>query len=145
MFSIYQAGKSPQLSHTALPAAPGTYAVGQLLTLSGGKLAAISAARTTSAPYLCDFAGTIPASPVAGLPPLEGGDTIPVIPVEKNIVYETSLSAAAVISNGDKLQIAAGGLQVNKTAAGSFEIVHAMGAAKIGDTVRGRFIEPIGV
>lgn len=112
-----------------LPAAAGTYEPGQLLTVAGGKLAAISAARTTTPEYVCMAAVTA-----------EPGDPVPVLRVNRGTIYETTLSAAAANAvTGTKLEISAGGLEADGTAAGTFEVVFIDGTAK-GDTVRGRFL-----
>lgn len=110
-----------------LPAAAGTYQVGQLLTVTGGKLAAISAASATTPPYVCMKEGTV-----------KDGENLPVIRVGDDEIYETTLAAAATDAVvGGKIKVAAGGLQAT-TGAGAFEITYAEGTAK-GDLVRGRF------
>ena len=64
---------------------------------------------------------------------------MPVIRVADDVIYETQLSAAASSAAiGSKLEVSSGGLQVDATAAGSFEVVF-LGGTAIGDTVRGRF------
>lgn len=111
-----------------LPAAAGTYKVGQLLNVSGGQLVPVTGASATTPAYLCQADITV-----------EAGHNVPVQRVSGSYIYETQLSAAAegaVI--GTKLQVSAGGLQVDKTVAGSFEIVEIEGTAA-GSTVRGRF------
>ena len=111
-----------------LPAAAGTYKAGQLLKVSSGKLAALSAASTTTPPYLCMADITV-----------TDGENVPVIRVADDAIYETKLSAAAASAAiGSKLEVSTGGLQVDATAAGTFEVVFLAGTAA-GDTVRGRF------
>ena len=112
-----------------LPAAAGTYQAGQALTVASGKLAAISAARTTTPEYICMADATVAA-----------GDLVPVIRVDKDIELETSLSAAASsMVMGTKLQITKGGLQVDAAAEGSFEVKSYEGTAA-GAAVIGRFL-----
>lgn len=110
-----------------LPAAAGSYSVGQLLNVSGGKLTAVSAASTTTPPYLCQANITV-----------EAGENVPVTRVSDDVIYETTLSTAAASATiGTKLQITAGGKQVDGGAAGSFEVVYIEGTAA-GSVVRGR-------
>lgn len=112
-----------------LSAAAGTYQAGQALNVSGGKLAAISAASTAKPAYICMASATV-----------ADGDNLPVIRVQNDTIYETTLSAAASSAAvGTKLQIAAGGLQANGAAAGAFEVVYLDGTA-VDSIVRGRFV-----
>lgn len=112
-----------------LPAAAGTYQVGQLLTVSGGKLAAISAATKTTPPYLCMGSVTV-----------ADGENLPVVRVTNDEIYETQLSAAAASATiGTKLEVSAGGLKADATAAGTFEVVYIEDTAADG-VVRGRFV-----
>ena len=112
-----------------LPATAGTYVAGQALTVADGKLAAISAARATSPEYICMMDGTVDADAL-----------IPVIRVDKDIELETTLSAAAAdMVMGTKLQISAGGLQVDAAAAGTFEVKSYEGTTT-GAAVIGRFL-----
>jgi hypothetical protein len=105
------------------------YEAGQLLQVTGGKLAPISAAQTTTPPYLC--MGSISAA---------DGDSLPVARIMDDMVYVTTLSAAAADAVvGSKLRISAGGKEVDGGAAGSFEVVALDGTA-MGDIVYGRFI-----
>lgn len=111
-----------------LPAAAGTYKVGQLLNVSGGQLVPVEGASTTTPAYLCQADVTV-----------DGGKTVPVQRVTGSYIYETQLSAAAEgAAIGIKLQVSAGGLQADAAAAGTFEIVEIEGTAA-GSTVRGRF------
>lgn len=119
-------GAVPPWEH--LRAAAGTYQAGQLLTVSGGKLAAISGALDTTPPYLCMAERTV-----------EDGELLPVTRVSRDYIYETTLAAAAAgAAVGGMLQIASGGLKA-ETGSGTFEIVSLSGTAA-GDTVRGRFV-----
>lgn len=119
-----------------LPAAAGTYQVGQLLNVSGGKLAAIAADQATTPPYVCMQSGTVAA-----------GDIIAVTRVHGKYIFETELDAAASdAAAGVKLQVASGGLKAKyvtnaQSAAvpGTFEIVSLEGTAA-GSVLRGRFV-----
>lgn len=112
-----------------LPAAAGTYTVGQALKVTGGQLAALTAASTTTPPYIGMAEMTAAA-----------GDILPAIRVSDDAIYETTLSAAAASAViGSKLEVSSGGLEVDATAAGTFELVSLEGTAK-GDVVRGRFV-----
>ena len=109
-------------------AAAGTYQVGQLLDVTGGKLTAISAVKTTTPAYVCMASKTV-----------EAGEVLPVQRVAKDVIYETHLSAAAEAATvGTKLRISAGGLLADGGAAGTFEVVYIEGTAA-GSVVRGRF------
>ena len=111
-----------------MPAAAGSYTVGQLLNVSGGKLTAITAALATTPPYVCNRTGTV-----------TDGEPLPVSRISDDIIYETTLSAAAAGADvGVKLQVSAGGTQVS-TGAGTFEIAGLTGTAA-GDTVWGRWV-----
>lgn len=111
-----------------LPAAAGTYNAGQMLNISGGKLAAISAACKTKPQYLCMADVTV-----------ADGDTLPVARVESDTIFVTTLStAAASAAPGSLLEVTAGGKQVDAAAAGTFELVFVGGTAA-GDEVHGRF------
>ena len=111
-----------------LPAAAGTYKVGQLLNVTGGKLTALTDASTTTPPYLCMSEITV-----------EDGTLVPVTRVSKNYIYETKLGAAAASAKiGTKLQVSAGGLTADAGAAGSFEVTF-LEATAAGAQVLGRF------
>lgn len=111
-----------------MPAAAGTYKAGQLLNVSGGQVVAVSAASTTTPPYLCMADKEITE-----------GELLPVTRVSKDFIYETQLSAeAASATIGTKLQVTAGGLLADAAATGTFELVSLEGTAQ-GDFVRGRW------
>lgn len=111
-----------------MPAAAGSYQVGQLLNVASGKLTAVSAASTTTPPYLCMSNITV-----------ENEELVPVIRVSKQYIYETRLSAAAASAKmGTKLQVSAGGLKADAGATGSFEVVF-LEATTEDAVVRGRF------
>lgn len=112
-----------------LSAAKGSYQVGQLLNVSGGKLTAITAACATTPPYVSMAEKSV-----------EDGELLAVARVNGESIYETTLSAAAAKADvGTKLEVSAGGLEADAAGAGSFEIVSLEGTAK-GDTVMGRWI-----
>ena len=128
MFSPHKSDTGAVPPWEYIPAAAGTYEAGQLLQVSGGKVAALSAASKTTPPYLC-----------MGNVTVEDGDTIPVSRVTRDMIYETQLSAAAAAATvGTMLEVTAGGKEVDAAAAGTFEVVAIDGTA-IGDTVYGRF------
>lgn len=68
-----------------IEAAAGTYQVGQLLNVTDGKLAAISADQATTPPYVCMQSGTVAA-----------GELLAVTRVQGKYTFETELAAAAV-------------------------------------------------
>ena len=128
MFRVHTTDKGAVQPWEYLPAAAGTYQAGQMLTVSGGKLAAISAASAKTPEYLCQ------AEVIA-----EDGQVIPVTRVANDAIYETSLSAAAETAvMGTLLRLSAGGLEVDGGAAGTFEVVRLDGKEK-GNAVYGRF------
>lgn len=110
------------------PAAAGTYEIGQLLNVADGKLAAITEASKTTPAYVSMGQGTLTA-----------GEVLPVIRVNHEIIFETTLSAeAAAAKLGSLLEVSAGGKQVDATAAGTFEVVYIDGTAA-NSIVHGRF------
>ena len=112
-----------------MAAKAGTYQGGQLLNASAGMLTPVSSASTTTPGYLC----------MADITAAEG-ESIPVIRVRGNTIYETTLSAAAASAKiGSKLEVSAGGLAVDATAAGTFELTYVDGTAQ-GSMVLGRFV-----
>jgi len=112
-----------------MPADADTYEAGQLLVMAGGLLKAISAATTTTPPYVSAAEKVID----------EKGDILPVNRVSTDVIYKTSLSAAAASAvPGGKLQVSAGGKQVS-TGAGTFEIV-SLEETTADSTVYGRFL-----
>lgn len=128
MFSPHKTDNGAVLPWEYMPAAAGTYQAGQLLNAKNGKLTPVSAASTTTPGYLCMANITV-----------TDGDTVPVTRIQHTAIYETQLSAeAADAAAGTKLQVSAGGLQVDAAAAGSFEVTYIEGTAA-GSMVRGRF------
>ena len=131
MFLPVKSNTGAMLPWEYLGAAADTYQAGQMLTVTNGKLAKLGAASTTTPPYLCMADVTTVA-----------GQVIPVIRVDGDFIFETTLKAAAsgaVI--GTKLQVEADGLTASKpsTGSGTFEVVYLEGTAA-GNVVRGRFV-----
>ena len=128
MFSPHKTDTGAVLPWEYMPAAAGTYQAGQLLNAKNGSLAPVSAASPTTPGYLCMANITVTA-----------GQLVPVTRIQHTAIYETQLSAeAADAAEGTKLQVSAGGLQVDAAAAGSFEVTYIEGTAA-GSMVRGRF------
>lgn len=128
MFSPHKTDTGAVLPWEYMPAAAGTYQAGQLLNAKNGSLTPVSAASTTTPGYLCMANITVTA-----------GQLVPVTRIQHTAIYETQLSAeAASAAEGTKLQVSAGGLQVDAAAAGSFEVTYIEGTAA-GSMVRGRF------
>ena len=131
------AGEPP--THEEFRAKPGTYRLGQAVTIANGILTPITGAVTTTPPYITMFEGVIPASPTEGANWLSGkGDRVPVARVDASIFAAPLSADTATLAVGDLLQVAADGQSVNKTAAGAFEVVGFDGTKK-GDIVYGRF------
>ena len=128
MFSPHKTDTGAVLPWEYLPAAAGTYQAGQILNAKNGSLTPVSAASPTTPGYLCMANITVTA-----------GQLVPVTRIQHTAIYETQLSAeAADAAEGTKLQVSAGGLQVDAAAAGSFEVTYIEDTAA-GSMVRGRF------
>lgn len=128
MFSPHKTDNGAVLPWEYMPAAAGTYQAGQLLNAKNGSLTPVSAASPTTPGYLCMANITVTA-----------GQLVPVTRIQHTAIYETQLSAeAADAAEGTKLQVSAGGLQVDAAAAGSFEVTYIEDTAA-GSMVRGRF------
>lgn len=128
MFSPHKTDTGAVLPWEYMPAAAGTYQAGQLLNTVSGSLTPVSTASTTTPGYLCMANITVTA-----------GQLVPVTRIQHTAIYETQLSAeAADAAEGTKLQVSAGGLQVDAAAAGSFEVTYIEDTAA-GSMVRGRF------
>lgn len=128
MFSPHKTDTGAVPPWEYMPAAAGTYQAGQLLNAVSGSLTPVSAASTTTPGYLCMANITVTA-----------GQLVPVTRIQHTAIYETQLSAeAADAAEGTKLQVSAGGLQVDAAAAGSFEVTYIEDTAA-GSMVRGRF------
>ena len=130
MFMKFQNDDGHNDPFEKLPAAAGEYKAGQMLNMSSGKLAKLTAATKTTPGYLC----------VSNCKVETAGDELTVVRVDKGTIYETQLSADTEGAKpGAKLEISAGGEKVDGVAAGTFEVVYADGIAE-GDMVRGRFV-----
>lgn len=128
MFLPHSTDSGAVLPWEYLPAAEGSYQVGQLLNANGGTLTPVSAASKVTPGYLCMADITV-----------EAGKPVPVTRIQHTTIYETTLSAsAASAAEGSLLQVSAGGLQADAAATGSFEVVYIEGTAQ-GSVVRGRF------
>ena len=129
MFIIHSHDTAGRQPWEYMAAAAGTYKAGQALAVTAGQAAPISAALKTTPPYICMADVTVAE-----------GQTIPVIRVTDKAIYASELSAeAAAAVVGTKLEVSAGGLQVDAAAAGTFEVVSIEGTAA-GSVVRGRFV-----
>lgn len=128
MFTIHKHDTAARQPWEYLAAAAGTYKAGQALSVTGGQLSPISAALKTTPPYICMADVTVTE-----------GQTLPVIRVTDKAIYATELSAeAAAAVVGTKLEVSAGGLQVDAAAEGTFEVVY-IEATAAGSVVHGRF------
>ena len=129
MFLVHTTDTGTMPPWEYMKAKAGTYQAGQLLNAEGGALTPIAAASKTTPGYLCMANITV-----------EEGQPIPVTRIQHTAVYETQLSAAAEgAAEGSKLEVSAGGLQVDAAAAGTFEVTY-IEATTAGAMVRGRFI-----
>lgn len=109
-------------------AAAGTYKAGQLVNMEAGQVTPVAAASTTTPGYVCMADITV-----------EAGGVVPVQRIVKDAEYVTELSAeAAAAKEGSKLEVSAGGLAVDATAAGTFEVTYIADTAA-GSEVHGRF------
>lgn len=128
MFSPHKTDTGAVHPWEYMPAAAGTYQAGQLLNAVSGSLTPVSKASTTTPGYLCMANITVTA-----------GQLVPVTRIQHTAIYETQLSAeAASAAEGTRLQVSAGGMQVDAAAAGSFEVTYIEDTAA-GSMVRGRF------
>lgn len=128
-FLIHSTDDGHALPWEYLPAGAITPKVGMALTQSSGNLALASG--TTAPTYISmterDTACT-------------AGDLIPVVRVQKDTVYETTLAASGTsLKVGDRVTLHTDGMQVTATTtSGVAEIVEIIGTA-IGGKVRVRF------
>lgn len=104
-------------------------AAGQMAEqLTGGNLAEITTEMKTTPAYLCMGAKD------------KTTWLAPAVRVLPGTIYETTLKTAATsVKVGSKLEVSAGGLQVDAGAAGTFEVVYVEGT-EAGSIVRGRFV-----
>lgn len=132
MFSIHKSDTGAVPPWEYLPSQGGTYVVGQMLVMSDltGQLMPIQSASRTSPHYMC----------MRNVKATANIMDLPVIRVSDDVIYCTTLSADVTDKFlGSKLQISAGGLEVDGAAAGTFEVL-AMDGKTAGSTVYGRFV-----
>ena len=120
-------GRVPPFEY--LPAGAITPKVGMALYMNAGNLAIASG--TTKPTYICMCEKETAVA---------AGENIPVIRVDDGMIFSVPLSASgATLKLGDKVTLAAGGLQVTATPTdGVAEIVGIIGTA-VGDEVLVRF------
>lgn len=92
MFSILRADKGNNPVVKELPAAAGTYTVGEAAVLSSGYITPVSG--TTKPTYVTAGAGT-----------LASGDIIAVNPIYDDMEFETELVGTGALTVGDKVTI----------------------------------------
>ena len=92
MFSIKRADKGNNPVIKELPAAAGTYKVGEVAVFDGGYITRVSG--TTMPTYVTAAAGTYAS-----------GDKIAVNPIYKDMEFETELSVAGQLTNGSVVTI----------------------------------------
>ncbi len=129
MFLIFTTDDGRMLPWEYLPASAITPKVGLALYQTGGNLAVASG--TTKPTYI---------SMREEETPLTTGDLIPVVRVQPDVVFETTLSAAAEgLQVGQKVTIAGDGLQVTGTTTSGVAEVIGFEGTEAGDRVRVRF------
>lgn len=141
MFQPWKSDNGAVLPWEYLPAKAGTYHVGQALNLDAttGHLEAVAADLDTTPPYICNAEVKVETA----------GTPIPVSRTSRDVIYETTLQAAAAGTvAGSRLVVKSGGTQVaagdgTQVAAGdgTFEVVSLDGTTA-GSIVRGRFVDP---
>jgi hypothetical protein len=94
MFSILRADKGNNPVVKELPAAAGTYKVGEVAVLTGGYITRVSG--TTKPTYVTAAAGTYAS-----------GDAIAVNPIYDDMEFETTLSVDGSLAVGSKVTISA--------------------------------------
>ena len=92
MFSILRADKGNNPASKLLPAAAGTYKVGEAAVLTGGLITRVSG--STKPTYVTAGAGT-----------LASGDPISVNPIYADMEFETELVGSAALKVGEKVTI----------------------------------------
>lgn len=121
-------GRVPSIEY--LPVSAITTKAGMALTQSSGKLAI--AAGTTAPTYISmEEAGAAHDS----------GDIIPVVRVQKDMIFETTLSTAGTSLNlGDKVTLhATNGMEVTATTSNGVAEIIDMDGTAVGSAVRVRF------
>lgn len=129
MFQPWKSDNGAVLPWEYLPAEAGTYHVGQALNLDAttGHLEAVAADLDTTPPYICNAEVKVETA----------GTPIPVSRTSRDVIYETTLQAAAAGTvAGSRLVVKSGGTQVG-AGDGTFEVVSLDGTTA-GSIVRGR-------
>ena len=132
MFQPWKSDNGAVLPWEYLPAEAGTYHVGQALNLDAttGHLEAVAADLDTTPPYICNAEVKVETA----------GTPIPVSRTSRDVIYETTLQAAASsVKLGDKVTLHTDGLQVTATTASGVAEVVGMDGTAAGDRVRVRF------
>ena len=127
-FMIHSAddGRVPPIEY--LPAGTITPKAGMALTQTGGVLVSAVGGQAPSYISMCDRDE-----------PCRLGEDIPVIRVDRDLIFETAFSADADdVSLGDKVTISADGLSVTATTGGPAEVVYIDGT-EAGSMCRVRF------
>lgn len=105
MFQPWKSDNGAVLPWEYLPAEAGTYHVGQALNLDAttGHLEAVAADLDTTPPYICNAEVKVETA----------GTPIPVSRTSRDVIYETTLQAAAAGTvAGSRLVVKSGGTQV---------------------------------
>ena len=124
MFQPWKSDNGAVLPWEYLPAEAGTYHVGQALNLDAttGHLEAVAADLDTTPPYICNAEVKVETA----------GTPIPVSRTSRDVIYETTLQAAAAGTvAGSRLVVKSGGTQVG-AGDGTFEVVTAGGRTPTG-------------
>ena len=136
MFTIFKkdGGYLPALEKYPTKALE-TYQLGELLILSGGGLTKCGA--TASPQFVCQENYTASAG---------GGKDIAVMPIDRNITYSTTASAAlpgsgdTAVSVGDKVTLSSDAMEVTATKTSGVALVVYKGGEAKGDEVHVKFI-----
>ena len=92
MFSFRKKDDGNKLAIKELPAAAGTYKVGDVAVLTNGAIT--KATGTTKPEYVLAFKGTVAS-----------GDIVAVNPIYADMEFDTTLSASGALKIGDKVTI----------------------------------------
>lgn len=126
MFGLLRADKGNNPAIKELPAAAGTYNVGDVAVLTNGAIT--KASGTTKPTYVLAYKGTVAS-----------GDIVAVNPIYKDMEFETKLSATGALKAGDKVTISSTSDSVTATTtSGVATIVELTGTAS-GSTVIVKF------
>lgn len=128
-FKIHSVDDGRVLAIEYLPCGAITPKVGMALTQTGGNLAIATGDVVPSYISMCEREEACAE-----------GDIIPVVRVNKDIIFEATFSEAAdAVVLGDKVTLATDGLQVTATTEGGVAEVVDMDGTAVGSTVRVRF------